>query len=445
MNKLIYLGLAAVGALALTVGCNAVPKESGPAAKWTQKEFIITMWCAPLATEENVTRLESEGFNLTNVSWGRNDARIASNAALKLLDNTDKHDFKAFIGNATYPFMLPGTLDDPSKKAQLDAFIDEVKKHPSFAGYFLADEPSATTFTEWGRIVQYLRERDPEHPAYINLFPTYANQRQLGVLLNGEQKIDTSVPDNFAGNGSVSQTIQFYNQHLDEYIDKVKPAVLSYDHYHFLRNGADGTQYFLNLALIRNAAIKAKIPFINIVQASSIEKSWRAPSKNELRWLAYTTMAYGGRGIGWFLYSGPTKYGGLYQDGKRMPSADWVAEINHEVKILGRELMKLNSCQVYHSSPLPLGAEGMEKSSIKVMGGQYVIGTFKENEKLDAFMVVNRDYNEKSSAKLSIAEDDVKLMEFSTQRGEWTAIESPVSDIVIDLPPGGGKLFKIKR
>jgi 2-isopropylmalate synthase len=49
----------------------------------------------------------------------------------------------------------------------------------------------------------------------------------------------------------------------------------------------------------------------NIIEASIIEPSWRLVNKNELRFLVYTTLAYGGRGISYFLYWGPKSYGGL--------------------------------------------------------------------------------------------------------------------------------------
>jgi hypothetical protein len=88
---------------------------------------------------------------------------------------------------------------------------------------------------------------------------------------------------------------------------------------------SDGNQYFLNLALVRLAAIDAGKPFLNIIQASQIEKAWRVPNAAETRFLIFTTMAYGGRGISYFTYWGPKSYGGLYQDGARMPLADAVA------------------------------------------------------------------------------------------------------------------------
>ena len=68
----------------------------------------------------------------------------------------------------------PGNLDDPTARARIDSVIDSVKDHPALYSYRIVDEPSAARFPEFARMVDYIRERDPAHLAYINLFPTYA-------------------------------------------------------------------------------------------------------------------------------------------------------------------------------------------------------------------------------------------------------------------------------
>ena len=138
------------------------------------------------------------------------------------------------------------------------------------------------------------------------------------------------IPQNFAGVGTDNKTVLAYQDHLKKYLEIVKPDLISYDHYHFLKT-RDGDQYFLNLALIRQAAIQARKPFLNIIQASTVEPSWRLPNDRELRFLAFTTMAYGGRGISYFLYWGSKSQGGLYQDGKPSPLARDAAALNAEI------------------------------------------------------------------------------------------------------------------
>ncbi|MEN6357973.1 MAG: hypothetical protein ABFD83_12925 [Armatimonadota bacterium] len=412
---------------------------------WKQKEFIITMWCPPPATDQNIDTLLRDGYNLTNVAFANSWGQVVNNP-IGLLDLAQNHGIKSLFYD---PLLVPDSLDDPAKKAKLDELIDILRKLPAFEGYHLADEPSAPMFSDWARLVKYLKERDPEHLAYINLLPTYASQQQLGVFLTEPISGPLGIPDNFAGIGDYEETIKFYNEHLRLYIETVNPELISYDHYHFLNfeDTPDGEQYFLNLELIKNASQKAGVPFMNIVQCCSGEKVWRLPNQNELRWLAYTTMAYGGRGICWFLHSGTVSQGGLYQDEKRMPIADWVANVNQDIKALGPQLMKLSGTQVYHTDPLPLGTQSIANGCpVYVTGGQFVVGMFAEEGKLNAFMIMNRDYKTNSTAHLTLDMGKGKLMEFSIADGEWIEVQSviPGSAIDVDLIPGGGKLFCLR-
>jgi len=402
---------------------------------WMQHDFITTMWIGPPATDDNFARLAREGYNLYPTYYTDN----LPISPVELLDMAQKHGLKVLFG---HPLIVPAVLDDPTKKAKLDDLIDTVKKHTALEGYNLFDEPSATTFPKWAKMVKYLRERDPNHMAYINLFPTNASQSLLGVFLEDLPK-DPSVTANFCGIGFHKDTVLFYKEYLDQYLRQVKPDILSYDHYHFVP-GRDGDQYFLNIEMIRNAAQQSHIPFLNIIQASEIEGR-RMPNKNELRWLAYTTMAYGGRGVCWFLYWGPARWGGMYRDGNRMPHADWVAEINQDIKALGPELMKLSSTQVYHTNPLPMGTQSIVGSPVKVVGGQYVVGMFREKNTTNAFMIVNRDYKAASRADLTLNMGNGTLMEFSIAKRQWVNVK-PISNgstLNAALIPGGGRLFKI--
>jgi hypothetical protein len=428
-----------ISVFALLVVCGGIAQ-----AKWQQKEFIVTMWCPPPATEENMAILARDHYTLTGV--GTEGDRMNSGANLVAqLDIAQKHGIKALVFN---PLLHFSSLDDPTKKAELDALIDLVKNHPAMDGYHITDEPSATTFPNWKRIVNYLKERDPDHLAYINLFPTYANQQQLGVNLVEVPTGPLGYPDNFAGIGANNKTVEFYNEHLRQYIEQIKPEIISYDHYHFLNNGVDGQQYFLNLALIRNAALKTNVPFLNIVQACTIEKSWRLVNAEEMRWLTFTTMAYGGRGLSWFLYWGPVSYGGMYQEGKRMPLADFGAEINKDIAVIGPELLKLESTDVYQTAPLPLGAVAFpENSPAQITEGDFILGLFKEKDKVNAFMVVNRDYKNKATAEVTLNFGNGKLWVFSRTKSKWGKLQAVKNGTTINVPlnPGDGQLYKVTK
>ncbi len=424
--------LALVSALLAAMSLAANAGEPGAAKGWKQKQFIITFWCPPPATDEALATVAAEHYNLT---W----------VPVEGLDVAAKHGLRAML---TSDLLNPAVLDDPAKRAQLDTLIERVKKHPALEAYYITDEPGAKAFPGLGKLVAYLRERDPEHLAYINLFPTYASEAQLGVSADAAERAKVGYPQNFAGVGTSDKTVLAYREHLKQFIEIVKPDLISYDHYHFLLSG-DGSQYFLNLALIRQAAQEANKPFLNIVQACNGEKVWRLPNATEMRWLAYTTMAYGGRGLSYFVYWMPKSYGGIYQDGKPSPLAKVVADLNAEMAKLGPSLLELNSVGVYHTAPLPYGTQAVPADApVQIVGkGEFVLGLFGTSGRTTSFMIVNRGYKMPAEAELKVTISGRKLQELDRKTGKWTAGEPlPASrQVKIRLDPGDGRLFRVEE
>src|SRR6187549_3792800 len=111
---------------------------------WKQDRFLITFWCPPPATDENLERVAQERFNLT---WAPVDG----------LDKAQRHGVRAMLMS---PLLKPEVLHDPAKRAELDQLIARVNEHPALEAYYLTDEPGAGAFRGLGELVKYLRERD---------------------------------------------------------------------------------------------------------------------------------------------------------------------------------------------------------------------------------------------------------------------------------------------
>ena len=429
MRMLIPVVLTTILLMALPV---TDATEIAPKAGWKQKQFIITFWCPPPPTDQALAAVAAENYNLT---W----------APVEGLDMAAKHKLSAMLQDR---LLNPATLEDPAKRDQLDAIIERVKNHPAMEAYVIADEPGSGAFPGLGKLVAYLRERDPAHLAYINLFPTYANEAQLGVSADVAERTKVGYPQNFDGLGTNNKTVMAYREYLKKFIEIVKPDLISYDHYHFLKH-SDGKQYFLNLALIRDAAKEAGKPFLNIIQANTIEKSWRLPNAQETRFLVFTTMAYGGRGISYFTYWGPSAHGGLYRDGKTTPMVKEVAVINAEIGRLGPALMELDSIAVYHTSPLPYGTRAVPADAPLqfINGGEFVLGLFGKNGKTTAFMVVNRSYKQKAEAALKVTIPGDRIQELDRTTGKWSDGTALSTDRVlnIELAAGDGRLFRVGK
>lgn len=397
---------------------------------WQQDKFIITFWCPPPATDEALARVAAEHYNLTRV---REEG----------LDVARKYGLRAMLTNR---LLKPATLDDADKRKELDALIERVKDHPVLEAYHLRDEPGAGAFPGLGKLVAYLKEHDPKHPAYINLFPTYASEKQLGVTAADAKLGQVGYPKGLKGVTSDNKVVLAYREHLKQYMEIVKPDLISYDHYHFFKE-KDGPQYFLNLALIRAEAIEANVPFLNIIQGGNFLKVWRLPTADEIRWLVFTTMAYGGRGISYFTYWGPKSYGGLYQDGKPSPLASQVASINAEIEKFGPTLMSLDSLGVYHTEPLPLGTEAIPiDAPVQInSSGEFVLGLFGQKNSIKTFMIVNRNYRNSIQAAVKVSILGDKFQELDRKSGTWinSLALGDNGMVKIDLNPGDGRLFRL--
>jgi hypothetical protein len=426
--------LSAFLLLAATCAVGHAPESGG---HWAQKDFLITFWSPPPPTDENLANVAKEGFNLT---WTAEEG----------LDAAARHGLRAML---TSELLSPAVLDDAGKRAKLDGLVSRVKKHPALEAYFITDEPGAGAFAGLGKLVAYLRERDPAHLAYINLYPTYASEEQLGVNADAAARAKAGQPVDSGDTLADTGTVLRYREHLKQFIETVQPDLISYDHYHFLKETdgreKDGKEYFLNLGMIRAAALGADRPFLNTIQADTISKTWRLPNAAEMRWLVFTTMAYGGRGISYFTYWGPKEYNGLYVDGKPMPLIDDVAVLNHEIAKFGPALLELDSVGVYHTAPLPFGAEAVPADSpVQIMdGGEFVLGLFGQTGRASAFMIVNRNYKRAVETTVKIMLPGRKLQELDRQTGKWTPVGrlSGKRTVKLNLAAGDGRLFRVVR
>jgi hypothetical protein len=390
---------------------------------WSVGKPIVTYWAGPAMTDAAAQQMAEGGWNLVWCTEAE-------------LDVAEIHGLRAQLHDG---LISPATLDNPSQREKLDALIARVQRHPALYAYFLTDEPNTTNFAGLGRLVSYLRERDPAHLAYINLFPTYANNEQLGTK------------------GDVTNA---YQEHLRQYLNVVKPGLISYDHYQFSVRG-DNDQYFLNLALIRKAALAANLPFLNIVQACTWTPSMRVPNADEMRYLVYTTAAYGAQGISYYVYSCPGHTGMIANaDGSPTPLYHALKVLNREFSAVAAQLQPYQSLGVYHSGMLPPGTEPLPRQAVFQLDPPIPTKAYKQPQPVEGVMlglfgpaakrlrnqtpthvlVVNLDYRTNATIGLT----GPKTMElFDAAKGTWSSAGS--KHVELRLAGGAGKLVRVKR
>jgi hypothetical protein len=403
--------LAGALALLLSLPAGSQADDKSPPNLWKIGTPIVAYWAGPPMTDATAQQMAEGGWNLVWCTSGQE------------LDTAQRHGLRGLL---TSGLLTPATLDDPAQRGKLEALIAEVSKHPAMYAYHITDEPSASQFPALGRLVAYLRERDPAHLAYINLFPTYATNEQLGTK------------------GDVTTA---YKEYLRLYVEQVKPSLISYDHYQFALKG-DNDQYFLNLALVRRGAQEAGVPFLNIVQSCTWSPTvMRVPNADELRYLVFTTLAYGAQAISYYVYAYPGHVGSIASlDGTPGPLYHALKTYNPEFVAIAKELQPLRSLAVQHTAmresgcePLPADAPfrlDPAKSSSQPRG--FLLGTFGSTNKPSHVVVVNLDYTAPANAALT---GPGALEIFEPVTSQWKPVNK--SEAQLSLPPGGGTLVRI--
>jgi hypothetical protein len=395
----------------LALAAAAVAQDVDPAvpAPWQVGTPIVTYYAGPPMSDAVARQMADGGFN---VVWcGERD-----------LDLVHRYKLRGMLHDG---LLSPATLQTPDGPAKLEALIARVRSHPALYSYYIIDEPNASAFPALGALVAFLRERDPGRMAYINLFPTYASNEQLG---------------------NQGDTVTAYRAHLRQFVEQVQPALISYDHYQFMVDH-DTQQYFLNLDLIREAAHAADVPFLNIVQACSWAAPVRVPEPNEMRYLVYTTLAYGAEGISYYVYSASGHRGGMRtDDGTPTQIYRAVSPLNREFVAIASQLQPLTSQVIYHTRLSEPGCRALpDDAPVRPLAAPtpdtargLVLGYFGTGDAPSHVLVVNLDYRTDVSATIT---GPAALEVFDAAAGTWSA--APDKQVELRLPPGGGRLVRV--
>jgi len=326
-------------------------------------------------------------------------------------------------------FLEGGLRNDDSALAALD-------KDPMFWWVFGGDEPHTDAFPGLAKDHERIRRLVPSKPFWMNLLPTYG----------------------FA-------SLEEYDKHIKAYIETVKPTMLTYDHYCMV--GSDPHinakswyspnkkgDYFPNLEIVRKHALESNIDFGVIVSVGTFA-GVRGASEAELRWQAYTTLAYGARSLGWFTYVTESSYGNwtnwedmvINRDGTRTRHYSMLKYLNGEVLAWGRTLLQLQSTGAYHTEPLPPMTRSIKESRLveSISGGLCLVGEFKsQKDGRKYMMLVNKDFIEPKTFQLKFRKSPDTLLEVSKQTGQKQAAlgySRSTGELEIEFAAGDGRLF----
>ncbi len=274
----------------------------------------------------------------------------------------------------------------PELKSNTAETVKRFMKNPAVAGYLLRDEPSRTDFPELAAWAKNIRAVDDKHFCYLNLFPNYANEQQLGT--------------------------KTYQEHVDQFVAEVPVQLLSFDHYPVIGDTLRAGWYE-NLEIISEAAKKSGKPFWAFALAVA-HGPYPIATIPQLRLQVYSDLAYGAQGIQYFTYWTPVdttwkfNHGPITADGQRTEVYDRIKIVNAEIRNLSPVFLGATVVSVAHTgSKIPAGTKPFTSlpPSIKRLEteGSGAVVSYLKNGKNSYLVVVNRDF--RRPMKLKIASD----------------------------------------
>jgi len=335
-----------------------------------------------------------------------------------MLDLCQEHGLKAIV--------LDNRIWSALEEAQgwqgmLEEMVKDYSGHAALLAYFLRDEPNSSDFAALARVREYLGRADPAHWSYINLFPNYASREQLGN--------------------------ETYREHVRQFLEVVKPQVLSWDHYALMQEGERGN-YFENLEICREEALRARVPFWQII-LSTPHYGYRDPDLGDFRWQDMTTLAYGGKGIMYFTYWAVGEFTNAIVDAEGRPTAHYalVRRVNKQVLAWAPVLLGCRSVAVYQAEPLPLGTHGvMPNPLVKAIEGEGLVGVLEDDAGASYLMVVNRSPRAGNRVRVTLKEG-IGQVEMASSREpiEWRRVALAESSprLSLRLLPGQARLLRV--
>lgn len=412
-------------------------------------KYLITYWCGVpnkflhgadgKVDRSRFEEMKEAGFTLIDAMRSIDDNKQILEIAEELGLEVQVFDYR----------IAQAIGSSEKRRERLEAVVKDYKDYPALHSYHLTDEPSCPFFEALAEVRQILGELDPEHEAYINLLPNYASPEQLGNPT--------------------------YEEHLETFIEKVKPELISYDHYNLLKPGVmpmpviedererlifeaacsndERAGFYDNLEIVREISMKHGLPYMLIVLVVE-HGPYRNPTEAELRWEVFQSLAYGCSRMCYFTYWTPGvdgsdndefwhwQNGMISKDGERTEHYYMIKEINKELVEMGGVLLDKKSLGVFHTVNAPEHKTALFDgfgAVEQIEGDAVTVGFFED----DYAVIANRSYSAEATVTLLCKEGTV-FEAFNAEDGEWLALESDDNSYNVVLDAGDGILVRIR-
>ena len=354
-------------------------------------------------TEINFKNLKDAGFNISLALVG--DTALVTKS-LKLAE----------------PYGIQILLDCPkiTNPALIPEMVTKYKEFSNVMGYYITDEPQASQFQRCKEIRNEIYKYDSIHIPFINLLPIVDPER-------------LQAPS--------------YRDYLLDFINTVKLPMISYDNYPIIKtNGKIRVKenFYENLEIISSVCKEKKIPFWAFC-LSAPHFNYPTPTKSDLKFEAFSALAYGAQGLSYYTYAidynAPIKYYGAPIDSLGNKTEIWYRcrDVNKEIQSLSKVFLGAELCDVWHTGKkIPQGTKRLQEmpfpfKSLKTENSGVLVSHLKKTDK-NYLVIVNHEVTKSQNISLK-KESNVKRILPSGQ-----AVSDNSSKF--KLEPGGYLIFE---
>jgi hypothetical protein len=316
---------------------------------------------------------------------------------------------------ASYPDVTPMQADKTVKQALDEIETSELRK--TVYAVYIKDEPNASLFPRLNLWADAIKKQGLL--PYINLFPDYASDKQLGS--------------------------EGYEAHLDEFVRICQPKYVSYDNYSLYDDETmNEDRFYSNMETVRKKSQQYGIPFWNVILGNT-HFHYADPSSATLSVQVFSTLAYGGKGIGYFTHYAPTignyRLAPIDQFGFRTKTWELIRNINLQIHALAPIYCSLKNVNVFHVGNVPKNAQGIS-SAIHLQStgeGNLLVGEFVDSNDNPYLLIVNKDIRKSVQLKVSFKKEGTILLVSPYNRGKV-----PFDGEHDWLAPGAGVLLTVE-
>ena len=288
------LGILAVLLSGLPFSATASDRFPNPSAP----EFPIAAWKTfklnSIPTEQEFKWLKDAGINVVSEMF--TDSTIIKT----VLDKTAVHGMKMIVGG-----------DYVTDLNHIRSLALRLKGNKGLLGYYLVDEPTdPNAFSSWARYRNAIASADSNALSYVNLW---------------------------AASNDHSNDYQAY---IDNYVKEFNPQVISVDIYPLRTVDTNVyrtySRYYETYEILHKKSKQYNIPWMACC-ATTATPEFKAPNDTNMRFSAFTALAYGAQSICWWTYQRPDRDPNFFKNapivnGERTQAWYDMKKINEEIQ-----------------------------------------------------------------------------------------------------------------